>query len=307
MSEYILRTDELTKTYKNYAAVNKVNLNVKKGDIYGFIGQNGAGKSTMLRLVTGLGFPDSGTLEIFGENADKRLNDAQKRIGAIIENPALFLNMTAEQNLEVHRLQKGIPGKQCIADTLKLVELENTGNKKVKNFSLGMKQRLGLATALLGDPEFLILDEPTNGLDPIGIVELRELIQKLNREKGLTVLISSHILSELYQLATTYGIIHEGRLIEELTLRELDDKCRQHLKIKVDDTEKGVTILEEKLNTTDFEVNPDGSISLYNHLDDVRTVSSALTKDGLIIEHLSQNGDSLESYFSKLVGGDSHE
>lgn len=307
MSEYILRTDELTKTYKNYAAVNKVNLNVKKGDIYGFIGQNGAGKSTMLRLVTGLGFPDSGTLEIFGENADKGLNDAQKRIGAIIENPALFLNMTAEQNLEVHRLQKGIPGKQCIADTLKLVELENTGNKKVKNFSLGMKQRLGLATALLGDPEFLILDEPTNGLDPIGIVELRELIQKLNREKGLTVLISSHILSELYQLATTYGIIHEGRLIEELTLRELDDKCRQHLKIKVDDTEKGVTILEEKLNTTDFEVNPDGSISLYNHLDDVRTVSSALTKGGLIIEHLSQNGDSLESYFSKLVGGDSHE
>lgn len=130
MSEYILRTDELTKTYKNYAAVNKVNLNVKKGDIYGFIGQNGAGKSTMLRLVTGLGFPDSGTLEIFGENADKGLNDAQKRIGAIIENPALFLNMTAEQNLEVHRLQKGIPGKQCIADTLKLVELENTGNKK---------------------------------------------------------------------------------------------------------------------------------------------------------------------------------
>lgn len=307
MSEYILRTDELTKTYKNYAAVNKVNLNVKKGDIYGFIGQNGAGKSTMLRLVTGLGFPDSGTLEIFGENADKGLNDAQKRIGAIIENPALFLNMTAEQNLEVHRLQKGIPGKQCIADTLKLVELENTGNKKVKNFSLGMKQRLGLATALLGDPEFLILDEPTNGLDPIGIVELRELIQKLNREKGLTVLISSHILSELYQLATTYGIIHEGRLIEELTLRELDDKCRQHLKIKVDDTEKGVTILEEKLNTTDFEVSPDGSISLYNHLDDVRTVSSALTKGGLIIEHLSQNGDSLESYFSKLVGDDSHE
>ena len=244
MSEYILRTDELTKTYKNYAAVNKVHLNVKKGDIYGFIGQNGAGKSTMLRLVTGLGFPDSGTLEIFGENADKGLNAAQKRIGAIIENPALFLNMTAEQNLEVHRLQKGIPGKQCIADTLKLVELENTGNKKVKNFSLGMKQRLGLATALLGDPEFLILDEPTNGLDPIGIVELRGLIQKLNREKGLTVLISSHILSELYQLATTYGIIHEGRLIEELTLRELDNKCRQHLKIKVNDTEKGVTILE---------------------------------------------------------------
>lgn len=307
MSEYILRTDELTKTYKNYKAVNKVNINVKKGDIYGFIGQNGAGKSTMLRVVTGFGFPDSGKIEIFGADTAKKLNDAQKRMGAIIEQPALFLNMTAEQNLEVHRLQKGIPGKQCITDTLKLVELENTGNKKVKNFSLGMKQRLGLAVALLGDPEFLILDEPTNGLDPIGIVELRELIQKLNREKNLTVLISSHILSELYQLATTYGIIHEGRLIEELSLQELDEKCRQHLKIKVDDHEKGVTVLERKLNTTDFEITPDGSINLYSHLDNVRIVSAALTESGLIIEHLSQNGDSLESYFSKLVGGSSHE
>lgn len=307
MSEYILKTKALTKKYKNYNAVDKVNLSIKKGDIYGFIGQNGAGKSTLLRLVTGLNFPTDGTIEIFGTDTEEGLNDAQKRMGAIIESPALFLNMTAGQNLEVHRLQKGIPGKQCIEDTLELVELKNTGNKKVKNFSLGMKQRLGLAIALLSDPEFLILDEPTNGLDPIGIVELRELIQKLNREKGLTVLISSHILSELYQLATTYGIIHQGKLIEELSLDELDEKCRQHLKIKVDNTDKGAAVLEDKLNTTDFEVDSENYINLYNHLSDVRKVSSALTDSGLIIEHLSRNGDSLENYFSKLVGGDSHE
>lgn len=306
MSEYILRTHELTKTYKNHKAVDKVNISIKKGDIYGFIGQNGAGKSTLLRLVTGLNFPSGGSIEIFGVNTETGLNDAQKRMGAVIENPALFLSMTARQNLEVHRLQKGIPGKSCIDDALSLVELKNTGNKKVKNFSLGMKQRLGLAVALLSDPEFLILDEPTNGLDPIGIVELRDLIKKLNHERGLTVLISSHILSELYQLATTYGIIHNGQLIEELSLSELDEKCQQHLKIKVDNANKGATVLEEMMQTANFEVMPDGYIHLYNHLNDVYTVSKTLTDSGLVIEHLSQNGDSLESYFSKVIGGEPH-
>ncbi|HJG32925.1 MAG TPA: ATP-binding cassette domain-containing protein [Jeotgalicoccus aerolatus] len=306
MSEYILRTHELTKTYKNHKAVDKVNISIKKGDIYGFIGQNGAGKSTLLRLVTGLNFPSGGSIEIFGVNTETGLNDAQKRMGAVIENPALFLNMTARQNLEVHRLQKGVPGKSCIDDALSLVELKNTGNKKVKNFSLGMKQRLGLAVALLSDPEFLILDEPTNGLDPIGIVELRDLIKKLNHERGLTVLISSHILSELYQLATTYGIIHNGQLIEELSLSELDEKCQQHLKIKVDNANKGATVLEEMIQTANFEVMPDGYIHLYNHLNDVYTVSKTLTDSGLVIEHLSQNGDSLESYFSKVIGGEPH-
>lgn len=303
MGEFILRTKQLTKTYKDHHAVDQVDLTIRKGDIYGFIGQNGAGKSTMLRLVTGLGFPTEGSMELFGTDANKSLNDARKRMGAIIESPALFMNMTARENLEVHRRQKGVPGTSCIDETLKLVELTDTGSKKVKNFSLGMKQRLGLATALLSDPEFLILDEPTNGLDPIGIVELRELIKKLNREKGLTVLVSSHILGELYQLATTYGIIHEGKLIEELTLKELDEKCRQHLKIKVDDSDSGAAVIEEQLDTSDFEVMPDGTINLYTSLEDVRRVSKTLTDSGLIIEHLAQNGDSLESYFSKLVGG----
>lgn len=303
MSEFILRTNKLTKKYNNDFALENVNVSIKKGQIYGFIGQNGAGKSTMLRLVTGLSFPTSGSIELFGNNNPNELTDAQKRMGAIIENPALFPNMSAYENLEVHRLQKGIPGKECIFKTLELVGLKDTGKKKAKNFSLGMRQRLGLGIALLSDPEFLILDEPTNGLDPMGIVGLRKLIKKLNREKGLTVLISSHILSELHQLATSFGIIHKGKLLEELTAKELDEKCRQHLRIKVDQPSKGAIVLEDTLSTTDFEVMPDGTMKLYNYLDDVRNVSRALTNSDLVIEHLSQNGDSLENYFSKLVGG----
>src|SRR5690625_3160437 len=306
MSKYVLRTNKLSKKYRNDFALENVNVTIKKGEIYGFIGQNGAGKSTLLRIVTGLSFPSNGSIELFGQSNPSMLTESQKRIGAIIESPALFPNMTAHENLEVHRLQKGIPGKGCISETLELVGLSGTGKKKAKNFSLGMKQRLGLAVSLLSDPEFLILDEPTNGLDPMGIVELRGLIKKLNHERGLTVLISSHILSELYQLATTYGIIHNGQLIEELSLSELDEKCQQHLKIKVDNANKGATVLEEMMQTANFEVMPDGYIHLYNHLNDVYTVSKTLTDSGLVIEHLSQNGDSLESYFSKVIGGEPH-
>lgn len=303
MSAYILRTYNLSKKYRHAVALDNINVSIKQGDIYGFIGQNGAGKSTMLRIVTGLSFPSNGSIELFGQDNKTVLTESQKRMGAIIESPALFPNMTADENLEVHRLQKGIPGKDCIKKTLALVGLSETGKKKTKNFSLGMKQRLGLAIALLSDPELLILDEPTNGLDPIGIMELRDLIKKLNAEKGLTILISSHILSELHQLASRYGIIHHGRLLEEISAKELDEKLRQHLRIKVDQPTKAATVLESALSTTDFEVLPDGTIKLYDYLDDVRQVSLALTKKDLVIEHLSQNGDSLESYFSRLIGG----
>lgn len=302
MSEYVLRTNKLLKKYNNDYAIDHIHITVAKGEIYGLIGQNGAGKSTMLRLVTGLAFPTSGSIELFGNDHPGSITLGQKRMGAIIENPALFLNMSAYENLEVQRLQKGIPGKDCIKNTLELVGLTDTKKKKVKDFSLGMKQRLGLGIALLSDPELLILDEPTNGLDPMGIVELRELIKKLNREKGLTVLISSHILSELHQLATKFGIIHKGKLLEELSSKQLDEKCKQHIRIKVDDPSKGAIILEERLSTTNFEVMQDGTIKLFNHLDDIRTVSQALTDNGLIMEHLSHNGDSLEGYFSRLIG-----
>lgn len=305
MTSNILKTIQLSKKYKHDYAVRDVNITIKKGDIYGLIGRNGAGKSTILRLITGLAFPSSGKIALFGD-ANPGLNEAQKRMGAMIEGPAYFPNMTAAENLEVHRLQKGIPGKDCIGKTLELVGLRNTGEKKVKHFSLGMKQRLGIGIAMLSDPEFLILDEPTNGLDPMGMIEIRELIQKLNREKGLTVLISSHILSELHQLATKFGIIHKGRLLEELTAKELDEKCRKHIRIKVDDSTKGATVIERDLGLTDFEVMPDGTIKLYSETH-IRTISRTLTDNGLIMEHLSQNGDSLENYFTKLVGGAENE
>ncbi|MGE6362761.1 ATP-binding cassette domain-containing protein [Bacillus paramycoides] len=307
MNNCVLRTINLSKKYQDDFVLNNVNLTIKKGDIYGFIGQNGAGKTTLIRIATGLAFPTNGDVELFGDGSEMGLINSRKRIGTIIEGPALFPNMTAQQNLEIHRIQKGIPGKGCIKKTLDLVGLSDTGRKKVKDFSLGMKQRLGLAMALIGDPEFLILDEPINGLDPTGIIEIRELLKRLNREKGITILISSHILGELYHLANCYGIIHNGKLIEQLTLKELDKKCKKHLRIKVDDVSKAATIIETQLGTSQFEVMPDSIIKLYEYLDDLGRVSSVLAANGLIIEEFMPMGDDLESYFTRLIGGVSNE
>lgn len=307
MSEMILKTHNLTKKYQKHYAIKDMNVTINKGDIYGLIGENGAGKSSLLRMITGLTIPSDGSLELFGKSNIKELTETRKQIGGIVENPSLFPNMTAYENLEVHRLQQGIPGKSCIKEKLELVGLTDTRKKKVENFSLGMKQRLGLAIALLNDPELLILDEPTNGLDPMGIVELRELILKLNYEKGLTVLISSHILSELYQLANKFSIIHQGMLLEELTSDALEKKCKQFIQIKVDNAEKGAIILEQKLNTNDFEVLSDGTLRVYSYLNDIYIVSKTLTDNGLVIGHLSKNGENLESYFANLIEGAIHD
>ena len=307
MSEYVLHTNSLTKTFKQQVALNKVNLSIKKGSIYGFIGQNGAGKSTLIRIVSGLANPTTGSIELFGHSNERELIKARKRIGTIIEGPALYPHMTATENLEAHRLLKGIPGNESVEKMLALVGLQDTGKKKANNFSLGMKQRLGLAIALLGDPEFLILDEPINGLDPMGVVEIRELLKKLNREFGITILISSHILSELHLLATDYGIIHEGDLLEQLTVKELHEKCQQYLHIKVDNPEKATTILETTLSTNNFEVMPDGVIKLFNDVDTPGKVSSTLVNEGLIIEQFMPMGQDLESYFTSRIGGAQHE
>lgn len=304
MEQAVLTTFDLTKRYKDQTALDQVNLDVRKGDIYGLIGQNGAGKSTLLRIVTALAWPTSGAVSLFGESSESGLIEARKRVGAIIEGPTLLPEMTARDNLEVHRLLRGIPGKACISKTLALVGLEDTGKKKARNFSLGMKQRLGLAIALLGDPELLILDEPTNGLDPKGIVELRELIKKLNREMGITIVISSHILGELYQMATKYGIIHKGKLLEQITHEELHEKCKRHLRIRVDDASKAAAVLERELGTQDYEVLQDGTIKLYSLFRDVRRVSMALTSNGLVLEYFAPGGDDLETYFTKRVGGE---
>ncbi|MFP7442968.1 ABC transporter ATP-binding protein [Bacillus infantis] len=306
MNDYVLTTSQLSKKYQKNMALDKVSVKIKKGSIYGFIGQNGAGKSTLIRVITGLAYPTAGTFELFGKSNERDIIEARKRIGTIIEGPALYPQMTAKENLEAHRLLKGIPGKECIGKTLKLVGLQDTGKKKAKNFSLGMKQRLGLAIALLGDPEFLILDEPINGLDPMGVVEIRELLKKLNREYGITILISSHILSELHLLATHYGIIHKGELLEQLSAKELQEKCQQYLHIKVDDPSKAATIIESRLSAPDFEVMPDGTIKLFASVDAPRKVSKMLTDEGLIIEEFMPMGEDLETYFTNRIGGVQH-
>lgn len=275
-------------------------MNIKKGAIYGFIGLNGAGKSTFIRLITGLTNLTSGKLELFKTfNENEQL--ARKRMGALIEHPALYPNMTAEQNLEVIRLQRGIPEKQCIENALKKVGLEDTDKKKVKAFSLGMKQRLGIAIAILHEPEFLILDEPINGLDPMGVIEIRQLLKQLNEEYGITILISSHILSEVHQIATDYGFIHRGKLIEEISARHLDEKCQAHFLIDVNDHHKAVTILESELNTTDYEVMADGTIKLFSHLDEGSKVSNILIQNGLRLDQFTPQRDTLEGYFTSLV------
>ncbi|WP_151735570.1 ABC transporter ATP-binding protein ['Paenibacillus yunnanensis' Narsing Rao et al. 2020] len=306
MHEYVLRTNQLTKDFKGQAALNKVNMEIRKGAIYGFIGQNGAGKSTLIRTVTGLAFPTGGTIELFGESGEQALTEARKRIGSMIEGPALFPHMTAAENLEANRLLRGIPGKECVARMLKQVGLEGTGRKKARNFSLGMKQRLGLAIALLGDPEFLLLDEPINGLDPTGVVEMRELLRRLNRELGITILISSHILSELHLVASHYGIIHRGRLLEQLTAGELLAKCQHYLLIKADHPERAAAVLQNKLGTADFEVMQDGSIKLFSCMEEPGKVSAALFSAGLVIEKFMPMGEDLESYYTKRIGGHPH-
>lgn len=223
MTKFICETKNLSKKYKDFYALKNVNLTIPKGEIYGLVGENGAGKTTLIRLLTGLNFKSEGEIILFGHKDN--LQHERSKIGCTIEMPALYKDMTASQNLEVQRIQRGIPNKKCITDTLELIGLSNAGKKRVANFSLGMKQRLALGVALLGEPEFLILDEPVNGLDPTGIIELRELLKKLVKEREVTILISSHILSELHQLATCYGFLHKGELLKQISTEELNEEC----------------------------------------------------------------------------------
>ena len=307
MNSIVLEAQGITKKYRETLALDHVDLKLEKGKIYGFIGKNGAGKTTFLRLITGLAFPTEGSLSLFGKSGEKSLQEQRKRIGSLIETPALYPYMTAWQNMEVQRLQRGIPDKSVIDKTLKMVGLDNTGKKKVRNFSLGMRQRLGIAMALLNTPEFLVLDEPINGLDPAGMVEIRNLIKELNREYGMTILISSHLLEELHNTATDFIFIDGGRILEELTYEELNEKCKQHIEIKVKDTEKAVLVMEEKLHTDNFKMLPDGTIQLYDYLDDIESVAVAFSEAQVLVVGLAVTGDTLEEYFISKVGGGSHE
>lgn len=297
--EYVLQTNNLTKMYGKKAAVNGVDLHVKEGDIYGLIGKNGAGKTTLIRMVAGIANPSSGNIRLF-ESDD--LDTQRRKTRVMIENPAVYLNMTARQNLMYYCYLLGIKSKNAIDEMLHLVGLTDTGKKKARNFSLGMKQRLAIAIALMGDPEFLMLDEPMNGLDPTGIKEIRELILKLNQEKHLTILISSHILGELSKIATRYGVINKGQLIEEFSNQELLERCESKLELKVDNTEKAAEILKSRLSITNYNIVDESTIHILKDFQDkVGQINTELATHGVTVFFSSIVGEDLEDYFMQLM------
>ena len=302
MSSVILEAHDLTKEYRHTVALDHIDLKIEKGKIYGFIGQNGAGKTTFLRLVTGLAFPTSGTLSLWGKTVEKELQEQRKRIGCMIETPALFPTMTAYQNMEIQRIQRGIPDKAVIQKTLDMVGLKDTGKKAVRNFSLGMRQRLGIAIALLNTPEFLILDEPINGLDPQGIAEVRDTIQRLRDERNMTILISSHILEELSKIATDYGIIHNGSLLQELTSEELMKRCSERIEIELIHPEQAVPILD-RMGFTNYQVTDKSHIHIFERLNESANVNMELAKAGILVNGISITSEELETYFLNLTGG----
>ena len=303
MKDNILVTRNLCKKYGKNFAIKNLNINVKKGDIYGLVGKNGAGKTTLIRMALSMSEITSGEVELFGATNEKDRIKEHVKIGAMIETPSFYPYLSAKENLEYYRIQRGLAGKECVNEALEIVGLSDVGKKKFKGFSLGMKQRLGIALAIMGNPDFLILDEPINGLDPIGIKEVRDMLIKLNKLKGTTILMSSHILGELSQLATCYGFINDGELIEEISVEQLEDKCKHYLAIKVDNAEKATTILEENLKCKDYEVLNNNSIRVYGYLEEPELVSKALFSGGVIISSLERVGSNLEEYFLSLIGG----
>lgn len=299
--EYVLETNALGKSYGHFKALSALSMHVPKGSIYGFVGKNGAGKTTLIRLICGLQDPSSGSYTLYGiRNDEKEIISSRRRLGAIVETPSIYMNMTAEENMKQQYRILGIPSLEGIRDTLKLVNLADTGKKKAGNFSLGMRQRLGIALALAGSPDFLILDEPINGLDPQGIIEMRELILKLNREQQITVLISSHILDELSRLATYYGFIDGGRILKEMSAEELEAACRKCVHVTVSDTKVLARVLEHM--GVDYEIHSVREADVFAQLH-ISQLASALDKEHCELFSVQERDESLESYYMSLVGG----
>lgn len=299
--DYVLRTNRLTKAYKDFQALKGLTMNVPRGSIYGFVGKNGAGKTTLIRLICGLQAPTSGDFTLYGvPSGSGDIVKARRRMGAVVETPSLYLEMTAEDNLRQQYLILGLPSFEGIPELLRLVGLENTGKKKAKNFSVGMKQRLGIAVALAGDPDFLVLDEPINGLDPQGIVEIRELILKLNRERRITVLISSHILDELSRLATHYGIIDNGRIVKELSAEELDAACRKCVRVEVSDTASMARALDAM--GLEYKILSGTTADVFTKVSVTKLVT-ALSEENCEVLSMWEKDETLESYYISLIGG----
>ena len=289
MGNAVLEIKNLSKRYNSQWALKNVNLRLEKGRIYGLIGKNGAGKTTLMRMVSGLSFPTDGTVELFGRSRDNGIENINRRIGALIEYPAVIGNMTAKENMHFQCLMRGLPNFELEDELLELTGLKDTGRKKVKNFSLGMKQRLGIAVVLLGSPELLLLDEPINALDPSGVIEIRNLLKRLREFENKTILISSHNLPELYQTATDYIIIHNGEVKDILTHEEL------------------AMVLEKELKTGNFQVMPDKSISLYDLPGNMVQFGQVLYDNGVVVTKLAAVETSLEEYYMRVIGGDTND
>ena len=298
--EYLLSTDNLTKQYKQQKAVNNASMHVKQGAIYGLIGRNGAGKTTLMRMITGLSSPTAGSFSLFGKNAAQS-GTVMSRVGALVEAPGIYADMSAWENLHAKCLALGVRDKDAEQALLQTVGLADTGKKPAGKFPLGMKQRLGISLALVGDPDLVVLDEPINGLDPQGIAEVRNTIERLNREKGITFIISSHILGELAKFATDYGIIHGGQLLEELSMEELVEKCSHRIILNTVNTPEACTELE-KLGITRYKVTDKTIVEIYERLNEVPALTSALCAAGIPVSGIQLKQQELEDYFLELTG-----
>ncbi len=299
--EYILTTDKLTKIYGKKRAADDISLHIKKGDVYGLIGRNGAGKTTILKMICGLSTPTSGTMTFNGKTGSA-LSHEMNKIGSLIETPGLFPKMSAYQNVKLKCIICGKNDDAYIKSLLKQVGLENVGKKPAQSFSLGMKQRLGIALALVGDPEFIVLDEPINGLDPQGIAEMREIIHRLSKERGMTVIVSSHILDELAKVADAFGIINDGKLIDEFTSEQLEERCGTHIILKTGDTEKTQAVLADK-GIRSYEIFENEKIKIMEEVDDTSKLIVALVEAGIPVYELALSQTTLEQYYLTCTGG----
>ena len=303
--DYVLTTNSLCKQYKHFKALNGLSMHVPKGAIYGFVGKNGAGKTTLIRLICGLQQPTAGDYSLYGENNTRHsIAKARRRMGAVVETPSIYLDMSAQDNLKTQYRILGLPSYAGIDDLLQLVGLQDTGKKKAKNFSLGMRQRLGIAIALAGNPDFLVLDEPINGLDPQGIIEVRELILKLNREAQITVLISSHILDELSRLATHYGFIDSGCMVKEISAEELEAACRKCIRVEVTDAKALACVLDGM--RLKYNILSEHTADIFDKIN-ISQLTMSLAKENCELISVQERDESLESYYVSLVGGIGHE
>ena len=304
MSELLLSTSALTKQFGRHKAVDQVSMHIKRGAIYGFIGRNGAGKTTTLRMIGGLASPTAGEIEMFGCRG-RELKQIRSRVGCLIEGPGLYGNMTARDNMKMKCLLLGVQKKGYIEELLEVVGLKDVGKKHVKRYSLGMKQRLGIAMALIGEPDLLVLDEPINGLDPQGIAEVRETILRLNKERNMTILISSHILEELSKIATDYGIIHQGTLLQEITDEELRERCNERLEITLSSPELAIPVLD-RLGIRRYQVMDKEHIYVFERLNESARLNMEFAKAGIPVKGLAVTNEELETYFLNLTGGNAH-